>query len=89
MFVRNVTGLCLDVLRHFLFLLPATRDWNALLQQPAEFFLDNSFAVTGKQLNEYIYMCVVCLCVFRCLCVFSSVWVSFVYECVRVAVCAR
>jgi GTPase len=45
--ISSVTGESLDLLRHFLFMLPPTRDWNALLQQPAEFFLDNTYTVAG------------------------------------------
>lgn len=37
--LSSVTGECLDVLRYFLYLLPSTKDWDALLKEPVEFFL--------------------------------------------------
>lgn len=39
--LSSVTGESLDVLRYFLYLLPSTKDWGALLKEPVEFFLGN------------------------------------------------
>ncbi|KAH3764883.1 GTP-binding protein 1 [Pelomyxa schiedti] len=45
--VSNVTGVSLDLLRMFLNLLPASRDWEKLAQEPLEFHIDADWAVTG------------------------------------------
>lgn len=45
--VSNVTGDNLDLLREFLNLLPARREWESLHNAPVEFQLDDTFSVTG------------------------------------------
>lgn len=43
----HVTGENLDLLKKFLNLLPLRRDWESQMKKPAEFFIDQTFFVTG------------------------------------------
>ncbi|HUT81615.1 MAG TPA: GTP-binding protein [Candidatus Bathyarchaeia archaeon] len=45
--ISNVTGENLDLLGKFLNLLPANRNWEDQIENPAEFHIDETFSVTG------------------------------------------
>ncbi len=45
--ISNVTGENLDLLKKFLNLLPANRNWEDQLEKPVEFHIDETYAVTG------------------------------------------
>jgi len=45
--LSHFTGENLDLLRKFLNVLPLKRDWESQINKPAEFFLDQTFYVTG------------------------------------------
>ncbi|MGC9780685.1 MAG: elongation factor 1-alpha [Candidatus Heimdallarchaeota archaeon] len=45
--VSNVTGENLDLLRKFLNLIPAYRNWEEFFDKPVEFHIDETFSVTG------------------------------------------
>jgi GTPase len=45
--MSSVTGHHMDLLRKFINLLPVRRDWETLIDKPAEFVIDQTFFVTG------------------------------------------
>jgi len=45
--ISHVTGENIDLLKKFLNLLPLRRDWESQSKKPAEFFIDQTFFVTG------------------------------------------
>jgi GTPase len=45
--MSSVTGHNMDLLRKFMNLLPVRRDWESLVDKPAEFVIDQTFFVTG------------------------------------------
>lgn len=51
-----VTGKNLNNLRKFLNLLPVRRDWESLIEKPAEFFLDQTFFVSGVGTVSFFFI---------------------------------
>jgi len=54
--ISCVTGKNLSHLRKFLNLLPVRRDWESLIDKPAEFYLDQTFFVTGVGTVSEIFL---------------------------------